>query len=136
VNRLRLISALLLAALFLAAGTVATAAPEHEFSVKEYNEFHEVLHPLQHDALPKGDFATIRARSGELIKHGKKIVKLGVPRGTRTEKIADFKVGLTKFNKALAKFRTDAKSGTDEQLKVSYSAVHDTFEELADRLPK
>ena len=111
-------------------------SPDHEFSVKEYNEFHEVLHALQHDALPKGDFATIRTRSGELIKHGKKIVKLGVPRGTKAEKHEEFKSGLAKFNEALAKFRTDAKSGSEEQLKASFSAVHDQFEELAGMLPR
>ncbi|HXD33505.1 MAG TPA: hypothetical protein VN643_20450 [Pyrinomonadaceae bacterium] len=120
---------------FLAAAASA-AGWQHEFSVKQYNDFHEVLHPLQHDALPKNDFKTIRHKSGVLIMHGRRIVKLGVPRGTKKEKVAEFKAGLTKFNAALAKFRSDVKSGTDEQLKVSYSAVHDTFEELADRLPR
>ena len=124
------------ALIFLANVAVIASAAGHEFSVRQYNEFHEVLHPLQHDALPKGDFATIRKRSGKLIMHGNRIVKLGVPRGTGKEKIAEFKAGLSKFNKALAKFRIDAKSGTDEQLKISYSAVHDTFEELADMLPR
>jgi len=135
VNRLRLIS--FLAPAFFALATVAAlAAPGHEFSVKEYNEFHEVLHPLQHEALPKNDFATIRNKSAELIMHGRKIVKLGVPRGTEKEKVADFKAGLIQFNKALTKFRTDAKSGTNAQLKISYSAVHDTFETLAEMLPR
>lgn len=118
-------------------GAMVLSAPlQHGFSVKEYDEFHEVLHPLQHEALPKGDFATIRARSGELIKHGKSIVKLGVPRNTSSERVGDFRKALDKFNKALAKFRTDAKTGSDEQLKVSYSAVHDSFETLADKLEK
>jgi hypothetical protein len=126
----------LCALICLANVAVTASAAGHEFSVKQYNEFHDVLHPLQHDALSKGDFATIRTRSGELIMHGKRIVKLGVPRGTKKEKIAEFKAGLSKFNKALAKFRTDAKSGTDDQLKISYSAVHDTFEELAEMLPR
>jgi hypothetical protein len=112
------------------------ASPQHEFSVKEYNEFHEVLHPLQHEALPKGDFATIRTRSGELVKHGKRIVKLGVPKGTKVEKQTDFKAGLAKFNAALVKFRNDAKSGSDAQLKASYRAVHDQFEDLAEMLPR
>lgn len=132
----RLISMLALFALIVSTAVAGMAAPGHEFSVKQYTEFHEVLHPLQHDALPKGDFATIRSKAGELIMHGKKIVKLGVPRGTKKEKVADFKAGLAKFNKALGKFRTDAKSGTDDELKISYSAVHDTFEELAEMLPR
>jgi hypothetical protein len=135
VKRLQLVFISSIAILLIGVSALA-AYPQHEFSVKEYNEFHEVLHHLQHDALPKGDFATIRTRSGELVKHGKRIVKLGVPKGTKAEKQAEFKTGLAKFNAALAKFRTDAKSGSDEQLKVSYSAVHDQFEELAGMLPK
>ena len=44
--------------------------------------------------------------------------------------------GLTKFGEALAKFKTDARKGTNEQLKTSYSAVHDSFEMLAAMLPR
>jgi hypothetical protein len=114
---------------------IAFAQPQHGFSVKQYHEFHEVLHPLQHEALPKGDFGTIRAQSGVLLKHGRSIVKLGVPKGTQSEKVPTFKKELKKFDKALAKFGSDVKSGSDEQLKKSYSAVHDSFETLADMLP-
>jgi hypothetical protein len=106
-----------------------------DFSVKEYDEFHKVLHPLEHEALPKNDFATIRARSGELITLGQAITKLGVPRGTKQEHVENFKKELKKFRSALSKFRTAAKSGTDQQLKTSYSAVHDSFEMLAAMLP-
>lgn len=105
------------------------------FSVKEYDQFHKVLHPLEHEALPKNDFATIRARSGELITLGQAITKLGVPRGTKQEHVEQFKKELKKFRSALSKFRTAAKSGTDQQLKSSYSAVHDSFEMLAAMLP-
>jgi hypothetical protein len=78
----------------------------------------------------------IRAKSGELIKHGKAIVKLGVPRGTSAKNVGDFKKELSKFNKALTKFSSDVKTGTDDQLKTSYSAVHDSFEMLAGMLPR
>jgi hypothetical protein len=121
--------------------TTATKAQEghgnkHGMSVKEYEEFHDVLRPLQHEALPAKDFARIRAQSSLLIKRGKALVKLGVPHGTKDEHKDDFAKGLTKFNEALAKFKADAKKGTDEQLTVSYGAVHDSFEMLADLLPR
>jgi hypothetical protein len=109
---------------------------KHGMSVKAYEEFHDVLRPLQHEALPAKDFARIRAQSSLLIKRGKALVKLGVPRGTKAEHKDEFAKGLTKFNKALAKFKADAKKGTDEQLTASYSAVHDSFEMLADWLPR
>ena len=109
---------------------------EHSMSVKAYEEFHDVLRPLQHEALPAKDFAKIRAQSSLLIKRGKALVKLGVPKGTKDEHKDEFARGLTKFNEALAKFKSDAKKGTDEQLTKSYLAVHDTFETLADLLPR
>jgi hypothetical protein len=109
---------------------------DHGFSVKEYENFHDVLHPLEHEALPKNDFKTIRARAGELMTLGQAILKLGVPRGVDEKYAAEFKEGLGKFREALDKFKLDAEGGTDEQLKESYSAVHDSFEMLAAMLPR
>ena len=61
------------------------------FGVKEYDAFHDVLHPLEHEALPKGDFARIRSQAKELTKRGDAIVKLGVPKGIKAEKVEQFK---------------------------------------------
>ena len=116
---------------------VASAnAWDGSFSVKEYHDFHEVLHHLQHEALPKNDMATIRSRAKELIGLGDKIVKLGVPKGTRTDDVEKFKTELATFKTKLEKYGADADSGNDADLKTSYEAVHDTFEELAHMLPK
>jgi hypothetical protein len=136
VKRLFLVSIIATMVFMFSTGLLYASPFEHEFSVKQYDEFHEVLHPLQHEALPKGDFSRIRAKSGELIKLGKAIVKVGVPRGTKAEQVGEFKKELSKFNKTLVKFRADVKTGTDEQLKNSYSAVHDSFETLAAMLPR
>lgn len=109
---------------------------KHGFSVRQYEDFHDVLHPLQHDALPRKDFRRIRAKSALLTKRGKAIVNLGVPRGTSDENRKEFTKELKKFNGALAKFRADARRGTDVQLEASYSAVHDSFEMLVAMLPR
>ena len=114
----------------------AAVLAQHGFSVKQYEEFHKVLHPLEHEALPNNDFARIRKQSATLIKHGREIVNLGVPDGTASEKHAEFKKELAKFNSALNKFRTHARRGSNSQLKTSYSAVHDSFEMLAAMLPR
>ena len=106
------------------------------FGIKEYDAFHDVLHPLEHEALPKGDFARIRSQAKELTKRGDAIVKLGVPNGIKAEKVEQFKKNLDDFAKALVKFSADAESATDADLKTSYSAVHDLFEELAHMLPR
>ncbi|PYS68995.1 MAG: hypothetical protein DMF69_18355 [Acidobacteria bacterium] len=114
---------------------IAVFGFDENFSVKEYHDFHEVLHHLQHEALPKNDMATIRSRAKELIGLGNKVVKLGVPKGTKAEHVEKFKTGLADFKNKLARYGTDAKSGSDGDLKTSYEAVHDSFEELADMLP-
>ena len=109
---------------------------EHGFNVKQYDYFHDVLHPLQHEALPKKDFQRIRAKATLLSKRGRAILKLGVPRRTSAENRVEFKNELKKFKEALDKFASDAKRGTDVQLETSYSAVHDSFEMLAALLPR
>ncbi|MGI8918116.1 MAG: hypothetical protein ACR2H6_05895 [Pyrinomonadaceae bacterium] len=114
----------------------AAVAAQHGFSVKQYEEFHDVLHPLEHEALPNNDFGRIRKHSATLFKHGREIVKFGVPDGTPDDKQAEFKKELAKFNSALAKFRIQARRGSNSQLKTSYSAVHDSFEMLAGMLPR
>ena len=112
------------------------AAGQHGFSVKQYEAFHDVLHPLEHEALPKNDFRTIRAKSAQLASKGNAIVRLGVPRGISKDQRVSFKTGLKKFSQALVKFRADARRGTDDQLKLTYSAVHESFETLAGMLPR
>ena len=127
---------LLLSAVFLISVIGTDAAAQHGFSVKQYEAFHDVLHPLEHEALPKKDFRRIRAKSAQLVSRGRAIVRLGVPAGISEEQKAEFTRGLETFSKALARFRADARRGTNDQLSNSYSAVHDSFELLAGMLPR
>lgn len=129
-------TALLLSVALLDGPGATIAAAQHGFSYKEYEKFHDVLHPLEHDALPKKDYRRIRSQANLLVKRGNAIVKLGVPGGTSDDKKEEFAKELNSFRKALATFRTDARTGTNTQLKSSYSAVHDTFETLAGMLPR
>ena len=115
---------------------IKRGAADHGFSVKEFEDFHHVLHPLEHEALPKNDFKQIRLKANELVTLGEAITKLGMPSGVEKKSSEEFKESLGKFGEALAKFKADAGGGTDEQLKESYSAVHDSFEMLAALLPE
>ena len=132
-----LVAALLCSAVIARAVIVDPHRGGEGFSVKEYEDFHRVLHGLQHEALPRKDFARIRSQAAELVKLGQAIVEIGVPPGTTSSaNVEEFKQELKKFSAALAKFSADAKADTDEQLTVSFSAVHDSFETLADMLPR
>lgn len=135
---IRLLMATSLLSSSLIAGAIFTNArnADEHFSVKEYNEFHRVLRPLQHEALPGKDFQRIRSNAGELVKHGEAIIKLGVPPGTAEKYEEEFRKELKRFNDALAKFSEHAKAGTDQQLEGSFSSVHDSFEVLAGMLPR
>ena len=62
--------------------TMVSANTDEQFGVKEYDAFHQVLHPLQHEALPAKDFHRVRSNSAELVKRGREVVRLGVPKGT------------------------------------------------------
>jgi len=114
---------------------LAAYGSEH-FSVKEYNHFHDVLRPLQHEALPNKDWGRIRLNADELVKRGKAIVKVGVPAGLPTTTGDDFRKELKKFKNALNKFNRDAKGGSDGALEASFAVVHDSFEMLAGLLPR
>jgi len=107
---------------------------EHNFGAREFDRFHDILHPLQHEALPNRDFRTIRARSAELVTAGRAIIRMPVPRGI-TDRVA-FERERRNFNRALMNYRRDAQRRDDERLRVSYEAVHDRFEELAHMLPR
>jgi len=122
--------------ILLSVGMAHTVMAQHGFSVPQYEQFHDVLHPLEHEALPKKDFNRIRAKAPELVKLGKAIVAVGIPAGTKDEQKEEFAKELKKFDKALAKFSADAKKKNDVKLKASYSAVHDSFEMLAGMLPR
>ena len=125
----------LVSLLLLTLAVIVDGRPS-DFGVKAYDDFHHVLHPLEHEALPKNDFATIRGRASELVKLGEGITKLGVPPGTKAENRDEFKKELKKFKDALAKFRKASKSGSNDELKTTFSAVHDSFEMLAGMLPR
>ncbi len=132
-KRFKLLFACTLSAILLLS-VMALGMEDEHFSVKEYNEFHHILHPLQHEALPNKDFKTIRAQAVELTTRGDAIVKLGVP--AKVKDAAVFEKELKKFSDALAKFKSDAAGAADAQLEESYLAVHDTFEMLAHMLPR
>ena len=112
------------------------AAAQHHSGPKVYEEFHDVLHPLEHEALPNKDYRRIRSQSGELVKRGKAIVKAGVPDALTGDKRTEFVSEMKAFDLALNKLKTTARRGTNSQLAKSYSAVHDSFEKLMHMLPR
>ena len=128
--------ALLCSSLTLLAFAGSSGRSSEEFSVKQYSDFHDLLHPLQHEALPQKDFARFRSNATKLVRRGQAIVRVGAPRGTAKDKIAEFRKELRKFDAALKTFRKAARNGTDAEVEASFSSVHDSFEMLVGMLPR
>ena len=84
---------------------------------------------MEHEALPQKDYARIRRHAAELVRLGRVVVKVGVSPFSKVPE--ETKKELKKFRQALSKFSAVAKTGNDAELRVAYSAVHDTFEQLA-----
>lgn len=114
----------------------AVAASQHQSGPKVYEEFHDVLHPLEHEALPKKDYRRIRSQTAELVKRGKAIVKSGTPEALAGDKRTEFVAEMKTFDAALNKLKTVARRGSNTKLATSYSAVHDSFEKLLHMLPR
>ena len=132
-NTFRHLAALLV---LLCVVSLAVAATQHHFSAKEYEAFHDVLHPLEHEALPNKDYRRIRSQSGELVKRGKAIVKSGTPEALVGDKRTEFVAELKTFDTALNKLKAVVRRGSNTRLATSYSAVHDSFEKLMSMLPR
>lgn len=123
-------------ALLLLFAFCTVGAAQHHSGPKVYEEFHDVLHPLEHEALPNKDYRRIRSQSGELVKRGKAIVKSGVPAALTGDKRTEFVLEMNTFNAALNQLKTAARRGSNSKLARSYSAVHDSFERLMGMLPR
>lgn len=134
-NKSRALSVLIVVAIFILTTGVPNpstrAAAQHGLRIKEYELFHEVLHPLQHEALPQRDFRRIRSMAIELVTRGKAILALRVPSMPDVQH-RQFARARRRFDRALTRFGNDARKSNDARLKESYTAVHNTFEELLD----
>ncbi len=97
--------------------------------VPEVDEFHKVLHPLVHDALPNKDYAAIREGLPALIESATKMSQAQLP-----EDLASKQKKYTKEAKKMLKQLRDMdrrKSKiSDEALDKRFRAMHDTFEKI------
>ncbi len=135
-TRTRFLSTLVLSALLSATFNLSASANAPGIGIKEYDDFHDVLHPLEHEAMPKKDYEQIRGQAAELVKRGFAIVKLDVPTSQQPENVEDFKRELEKFQASLKTFAVAADKGTNQQLTETFATVHDSYETLAGMLRK
>ena len=100
-------------------------------SFKELDAFHELLHPLVHEAYPAKDFAAIKKGIPGLIKSAAALKTAALPKELSAKK--------TVFNKTAKKLlqqlnQLDKKKETwkDKEYGEKFMAMHDTFEKMID----
>jgi hypothetical protein len=131
IMKLTLVLLTAVAALVFSSGT---AAARGEFGLKEFDKFHDILHGLQHKAVPENDFKLLRLKASGLVERGNDILEIGPTRGVKDR--AAYAALLSRFKTALNRYEQAALDGPDTELVSTFSAVHDLFEELAAALPR
>ncbi len=111
-------------------------AQDHSFPTPEMKAFHDVMHPLVHEALPAKDAARIRAAAGDLDAGRSAILRGGTGSATGKAKLEVVK-RLEAFNSSVTKLVQASKgTGTDADVLTSLDAVHTAFEALVAGWPK
>ena len=94
---------------------------------KELKDFHGVMsqtfHPMQ-----EGNFQPIRERSGEMAQKAKAVAQSDIPAEYNSKEILLAVKQLAKDSKKLDKLVK--KSGTDEAITTSLTALHDVFHKI------
>jgi hypothetical protein len=106
------------------------AAEESAAGMKELTEFHDVLHPLVHDSMPKGDLDAVRAKLDLLHKRAVAVQKGRIPPefASRSKEFDRLSAQLTKQVNELKGLN---KKGDTEAFTKTFDAMHETYEELA-----
>lgn len=123
------------------AGTTSVPAQEqmkhdekksgHKFALKELKVFHDVLHPLFHDALPRGDFSTIRSKLHELHKDAVAIQKAKLPKklAGRQKEFDNKSAVLVSLLGDMVSMKDIVDDATIEKM---FNDMHEAFEGLAE----
>lgn len=116
--------------------SATTRAEEPGFPTPELKAFHDVMHPLVHEALPAKDAARIRAAARDLDAGRSAILRGGTGSATGKAKLEVVK-RLEAFNSSVTKLVQASKgTGNDADVLASLDAVHTAFEELVAGWPK
>lgn len=87
--------------------------------------FHDTLHVLVHDVMPKGDLAEVKAKVPELKKKADALKAINLPPSARKQRSRR-----DALVKAVADLEAAAK-GEDKEFRTAFDHVHHSFEELA-----
>jgi len=103
--------------------------------VQAMDEYHRVLRPLMHQALPEENIVAFKENSEELLRQAEKIDHAVIP-----EKFAEQRDKIEMLSKSILektkRFHESTRVGSDEQILDTFLVAHDEYEALADLVYK
>lgn len=109
---------------------------DHGFPTPELKAFHDVLHPLVHEAAPNRDVARIRAAAPDLDAQRSAVLRAGTGSATGKQKLDVVRL-LEGLNSSVTKLvQASKKQANDDEVLAALEAVHQAFEALAAGWPK
>ena len=118
----------------------STLLPGQELSKKKSNQandfkelqaFHNALHPLVHDALPRGNFDRIRAGLNKLLQKATAIQKAKLP-ARLSGRQEDIQERATYLHDLLAEMVAMKDKIDDTMMEKTFNEMRETFEEIVE----
>lgn len=114
-----------------ARGTQDGAGPDTVTLEQAMDEYHRVLRPLMHQALPEKNVTAFKENSEALLREAEKIDQAVIP-----EKFADQRERIEMLSSSILektkRFHEATRVGSDEQVLDTFLVAHDEYEALAD----
>lgn len=96
----------------------------HVFAIPEMDHFHEVLHPLVHDAMPEKEYDVVRGKLDELFTQAKAIRNAKLPAEMAPVK-KEFRRSAERLVDQIRKLK---KTSNDAKFEALFDEMHMTFE--------
>ena len=103
-----------------------TDSAEHVTTVPELDAFHDVIHPMWHDAYPEKDIAALKGFVPQLIEHMEALNKAELPVALK-DKETEWKKQLLELNTAVKEYEKAAASGDAQSLLSAAEELHNQY---------
>lgn len=108
---------------------------EHIDLVQAMDEYHRVLRPLMHQALPEKDVNAFKENADELLRKAETLSEAEIPKkfAGQESRIDSLRSGILTKTQTFAE---TAKTGSGDEIFDAFLAAHDEYEVLADLVYK
>ncbi len=111
------------------ASTLNSQTQDTVWRVPELDDFHEVMHPIWHDAYPNKDYDALKKYADEVNEKAKAVYSAQLP-GIQREKQLKWNEGIMQFQAAVEDYNKYAASDDKEALLKAAENLHTKYEML------